>query len=68
MIDNSGAVVCLACLNLDGTVSTEIAETLIVQPPPRNNFPGSVCKRCLSLNRVTRVTCRTFRPVPPDAM
>lgn len=52
--------VCLACLNLDNVVSRETAETTIAQLPPKSPFSAVVCKRCLSLGRITRVTCRTF--------
>jgi len=58
--------VCLACLNLDNVVSRETAEATVVQLPPKKPFSAVVCKRCLSLDRITRVTCRTFRPIALD--
>lgn len=66
MTGNSHFLACLTCLNRDGVVSAETTETTIAQPPPRSTFSAVVCKRCLSLDRVTRVTCRTFRRIPPE--
>lgn len=57
---------CSTCLELDGAVNTDVIETMIALPSPRPAYSGMVCKRCLSLGRTTRVTCRIFRPILPD--
>jgi len=66
MTRSSHFFVCLTCLDLDGVVGREIAETTIAQLPPKKTFSAVVCKRCLSLDRITRVTCRTFRLIAID--
>jgi hypothetical protein len=66
MTKDSHFLSCLTCLDLDGIVSTEIAEATIAQPPPKSTFSAVVCKRCLSLDRITRVTCHTFRRIAPN--
>jgi len=59
---------CLTCCESEGVYATAIIETKITNPVTRAVYSGPVCSRCFSIDRITRVRCRTFRRIEPDEM
>lgn len=55
--------VCNTCLELDGVEVAQVAEELVTNDLTGAQFLAFVCKRCFSLGRTTRVTCKTFSKV-----
>jgi hypothetical protein len=66
MRSGSAMMVCLTCWESDGVHATAITEMEIVNSATKVAYNGLVCSRCLLLDRITRVTCRTFRRIAPD--
>ena len=57
---------CLTCWESEGVYATAIIETKITNPVTKAVYNGPVCSRCLSLDRITRVTCHTFGRIAPN--
>lgn len=52
--------VCRTCWELDGVEAMRVAEELVTNDLTSAQFLAFVCSRCLSLGRISRVTCKTF--------
>lgn len=57
-------MVCRVCLEADGAESASVVEHRCTNEQTTKAFKAFVCARCLEAGRVTRVTCRTFAPLP----
>ena len=52
---------CEICVGEDGVMTRATTETLVANEKTGVKFFAFVCERCLTLGRITRVTCRTFK-------
>ena len=52
---------CKLCVRLDGVIASATVQTEVTNDSTGAKFKAFVCERCLTLDRVTRVTCRTFQ-------
>lgn len=57
----TGSMHCIFCASLDGKTTTAIVQTEVTNDRTGVRFNAFVCERCLTLGRITRVTCRTFK-------
>ena len=52
---------CTLCYSLEGVITSAAIQTRVANDKTGTKFDAFVCQRCLKLDRITRVTCRTFK-------
>jgi hypothetical protein len=52
---------CTVCFGRDGVITSATIQTQVTNDSTGVKFNAFVCERCLTLDRITRVTCRTFK-------
>jgi hypothetical protein len=56
--------ICKTCFEADGVVTADVVEHHCKNGRTGKQFTAFVCSHCLKADRETRVTCRTFIPMP----
>ena len=52
---------CTHCFTWDGVMTNSAIQTLVTNDKTGAKFDAFVCQRCLTLGRITRATCLTFK-------
>ena len=55
---------CRICFGSDAVTTNATMQALVTNDRTGAKFKAFVCERCWTLDRVTRVTCRTFKNLP----